>query len=396
MLADAVLAGLLARAEKRALSSDRTAKEKISELDAYWALSLKDRDAFHERMRKAEREGAIHVVWSKQGGEDRTADLISVKNVPALAAFLGTTTRTDVLSTASTSLAPWATNPRVRQILERWRSGKKIRKLGPASANVFVDALTVLDALARLPGEDQVVRRLSVKLFGDSKRIEKLLRPLDVLTNESLAAPARTPQELFNQPGLVKEPQPFLVAGAGTLRLDQNQLAPVLRPFLGVASKAIEGYSGTPAWVLSIENLTTFHLCSQLPQAPQGLIVYTGGMPSPAWATAYAKLLAEVSSATPVLHWGDIDAGGFRIAARIREVVPTSLPFLPWLMDPLGLPAGVETHRADPATLGAMTRHADRAGWSELAETLRPICVEQEALDPLLPGIDLQERILKS
>lgn len=67
MLADAVLAGLLARAEKRALSSDRTAKEKISELDAYWALSLKDRDAFHERMRKAEREGAIHVVWSKQG-----------------------------------------------------------------------------------------------------------------------------------------------------------------------------------------------------------------------------------------------------------------------------------------------------------------------------------------
>ncbi len=115
MLADAVLAGLLARAEKLALSSGRTAKEKISELDAYWALSLKDRDAFHERMRKAEREGGIHVAWSKQGGEDRTADLISVKNVPALASFLGTTTRTDVLSTASTLLAPWAAHPRVRQ-----------------------------------------------------------------------------------------------------------------------------------------------------------------------------------------------------------------------------------------------------------------------------------------
>jgi hypothetical protein len=35
-----------------------------------------------------------------------------------------------------------------------------------------------------------------------------------------------------------------------------------------------------------------------------------------------------------------------------------------------------------------MTRWADRAGWSELAEDLRrhPLQLEQESLDPVLPG----------
>lgn len=254
---------------------------------------------------------------------------------------------------------------------------------------MFADALRVLDALARTPGEDQVVRRLSVKLFSDSKHIEKLHRPLDLLTNESIVALARTPQELFNQLGLVKEPQPFLIAGTGTVQLSSDQLAPVLSPFLGVASKAIEGYSGTPDWVLSIENLTTFHLCSQLPLAHQGLIVYTGGMPSPSWTNAYSKILEGCSSAIPILHWGDIDAGGVRIAARLREVVPSSRQFLPWLMDPQNLPAGVETQPTDSSTMTSMARSANRAGWVELAQRLSAICVEQEALDPELPQFDL-------
>lgn len=388
MLADDLLSDLLARAERSALSSGRTAKEQVRKLDAYWALPLKERDAFHERMRVAERRGAIAVDWSKQGGDDKTVDLISVESIAALATFLGIKTSADEIQTAHELLAPWSSQPRVQQILERWRSGKKARGLGAASASMFVDALTVLDALTRAPDEDQVVRRLSVKLFSDSKRIERLHRPLDLLTNESILAMARTPHELFNELGLVKEPQPFLIAGSGTVRLSPDQLAPVLRPFLGVASKAIEGYSGTPDWVLSIENLTTFHLCSQLPLARQGLIVYTGGMPSPSWASAYSKILEGCSSAIPILHWGDIDSGGFRIAARLREVVPRSRQFLPWLMDPRSLPAGVEAQPSDPGTMTTMVRSANRAGWAELAQKLGPTCVEQEAIDPELPRFD--------
>lgn len=106
MLADDLLSELLARAEKSTLSGGRAAKEQASKLDAYWALSLKERDAFHERMRAAERKGAITIHWSKQGGDDRTADLISVESIAALATFLGIKTNADELRTAHELLAP--------------------------------------------------------------------------------------------------------------------------------------------------------------------------------------------------------------------------------------------------------------------------------------------------
>jgi len=318
MLADTVLGSLLVKAERHAIAGKRTAKENVGELKEYWALPLNQRDAFHERIRAAGRRGAIVVQWSKQGGDDKTVERISVRDTQALASFLGAKSAETALREATELLSPWTDkNARIKEILSRWSQGMKVRSLGPDSAPSFVDALRVLEALALSPGEDQVLRRMSVRLFSNSKHIENLNRPLDLLTNATLLAPARTRLELFNQLGLVKEPHPFLVAGSGVLRLQEDQEATVLSPFLGVASKTINGYSGAPAWILSVENLTTFHLCSQLSAARDGLIVYTGGMPSPAWASAYTAILDDCPPVIPIFHWGDIDADGFRIAARI-------------------------------------------------------------------------------
>ncbi|MCK6231493.1 Wadjet anti-phage system protein JetD domain-containing protein [Stenotrophomonas indicatrix] len=387
MLADTVLGALLVKAERYAIAGKRTARENVGELKEYWALPLQHRDAFHERIRAAHRRGAIDVKWSKQGGDDKTVEKIAVLDIQALAGFLGAKSAEAELREATELLSPWIDrSSRVKEILDRWAQGMKVRGQGPNSARSFADALRVLDALALTPGEDQVVRRISVRLFSNSKHIEKLKRPLDLLTNDTLLAPARKRLELFNELGLVKEPQPFLAAGSGVLRLQDDQNATVFRPFLGVAGKTIIGYSGDPAWVLSIENLTTFHLCSQLSAARDGLIVYTGGMPSPAWANAYSKILEACSPSIQIFHWGDIDAGGFRIAARIREIVPATHQLLPWLMDPRELPHSIENQEAEPATKSAMVRHAMRAGWPDLAAGLDERRIEQEAIEPRLPS----------
>jgi hypothetical protein len=50
---------------------------------------------------------------------------------------------------------------------------------------------------------------------------------------------------------------------------------------------------------------------------PAAVLLYTGGMPSPSWKRVYRLLLTSLPVKARVFHWGDIDAGGFRIADHL-------------------------------------------------------------------------------
>ncbi|MBP5090744.1 hypothetical protein HUS91_35680, partial [Pseudomonas chlororaphis] len=183
--------------------------------------------------------------------------------------------------------------------------------------------------------EDRIVRQLSVQLFGNSKRLEALSKHIDILTAETLSSPTRHWSEVFGALGLSKEPQPFLLAGVGKLRLTNQADCAILQPYLGVANTVVTGYLGTANWLLTIENLTTFHQAARvLGATPKGLILYTAGMPSPSWGQAYQRILASLPNATPVYHWSDHDEGGFRIAARIAQfAAQAGFALRPWSMD---------------------------------------------------------------
>ena len=383
-----ILTDLLTRGDRSEVRGSRRVIRTVikDDSDFYWALSLPNRDALHERLRAAAKAGAVELTWSRQGGADKTIQIVTLRDTFALARFLGASTTQDDLGKARDVLLPWLeTSDRLKQIIQTWGQRKTVRSLGPSSANYFAEALIVLDALNERNGDDQVLRRLSVSLFRDSKRIEKLHRHLDLLTSESLLAPARSAAEVFNQLGLTKEPQPFLVAGQGTLHLAEKQRCQVLKPFIGVSGKDVTGYQGDPAWVLTIENLTTFHLCSQMPAADEGLIIYTGGMPSPSWVRSFTTIVSDLPLDTPVYHWGDVDVGGFRISAYLRTCLPPERAFLPWMMD-LASQSTSEASAADQAELNGMKRQALLSGWLELAERLVPLTLEQEALAPTLPN----------
>jgi len=241
----------------------------------------------------------------------------------------------------------------------------------------------VLDALDAAEA-DQIERVLSTALFRDSKRIEALNRHLDILTAETLSSPAREWTEVFAELGLIKEPLPMLFAGAGSIVLDPGCVS-IVAPFVGLASNAIVAFRGEPQWILSIENLTTFHQTSQALNGREGgLIVFTGGMPSPSWRRAYRRILDCVSPLVPVYHWGDIDRGGFRIAAKIASCVPTGRAYLPWKMDARTIDSALVTQAA-PAVQKEMARYARNAGWSDLAAGLPALTCEQEALAVAIP-----------
>ena len=385
---EAVLREQLQRGERKRVSGSTAAPQK-SNLTAtrsiYWRQSFDERMRGHEQIQRAVRQGAVVAGWGDQGGEDRPLEWLRVRDVDVLADLLGVSTNVDQLQSAKDGLASWlARYPRLSEIMTVWGAMRRVRALGADSWRSWRDALHVLDALAANPGEDQVIRVLSGRLFSDTKRIEQLLPQLDVLSGEGLGSPPRSKWEVLRTLGLVKQPLPLMVAGAGTILMEQGPDCEIARPYIGVAPQNVRGLAASPAWVLTIENLTTFHLAAgAMTGRADGLVVYTGGMPSPAWVTGFLRLTERLARSATFYHWGDIDVGGFRIAARLREVaVSKDAVLLPWLMDATTLMGG---KKVSDSVRDAMRKGAIHAGWSMLKE-MPGLTLEQELVEVKLPS----------
>lgn len=385
---EAVLREQLQRGERKRVTGSTAAPQK-SNLTAtssiYWRQGFDERMRGHEQIQSAVRRGAVVAGWGDQGGEDRPLEWVRVRDVDVLADLLGVSTNVDQLQAAKEGLASWLERyPRLSEVLLAWAAMRRVRLMGPDSWNSWRDALHVLDALAARPGEDQVIRVLSGRLFSDTKRIEQLLPQLDVLSGEGLASRPRGKWEVLKTLGLVKQPLPLMVAGVGTILMQEGPDCTIARPYVGVAPRNVCGLAATPKWVLTIENLTTFHLVAEaMTGRTDGLAVFTGGMPSPAWITGFRRLTEKLSQSATFYHWGDIDVGGFRIAARLREVaVSEDVSLQPWLMDATTHVGG---KNVSDSLRDAMRAAAIRAGWSMLQE-IAALTLEQELVEVKLPN----------
>jgi hypothetical protein len=383
---DAVLREQLLRAERKSVSGAPGAPQKSnlkSTSSIYWSQSFDERQRGHEQIRAAIRRGAIEAKWAEQGGEERPLEWVRVQDMGVLAELLGVATNLTVLTEATTGLAGWIGRcPHLQDVINAWARLRRVRGLGPDSWRTWSDASMVLNALKSTPDTDIPVRVLSAQLFTDSKYIEGLTAQLDVLSGNGISAIARKRREVLNALGLVKQPMPILIAGKGRIIFEDGPSCDIPRPYVGFEPRSIRGYLGTPSWVMTVENLTTFHLVAQALKARQdGLVVFTGGMPSPAWVSGFRSLTAELQTAT-FYHWGDVDLGGFRIAAHLREVaLPAGVVLHPWLMH-LTI-SGVGKPTSD-GTRDAMRAAAARAGWESIGE-LPALTLEQENTPVSIP-----------
>lgn len=224
------------------------------------------------------------------------------------------------------------------------------------------------------------IREASAALFQNSKRIEKLAAQVDVLLTGAIDTPPRDGRDVWQEIGLFREEQPTLMAG--NVEIVRERVTAVLdAPYTGLPANAIQGLSGTPDAVMTIENLTTFHSEAKRCCNQSILLIYTGGMPSPAWREMYARILLGLPKSIPVYHWGDIDEGGFRIASVLAKVADISGHQLqPCRMSPDEIPQCARVQAKD-TTVERMTKFAIQAGWVEIAQRIGEVraTVEQES-----------------
>ena len=351
--------------------------------------SLGELEAFHAAVALAEREGAILVRREGRSGDGSRLLRLTVADPAALARHLELPLLGDQVAAAARELEPWiARFPVIAEALEAWGQGRRVRGVGAEAPADLAAAARAVAAREEDAGHERVLRRESARLLGDSKRLERLSAWLDLLVTGELAASGWPKEDVWAAIGLRREPQPMLLAGDGTVDLAGTTL-PLVRPYLGLPVEHVQAVATRAACVLTIENLATFHEAAVVAAGAPVLLIYTGGMPSPAWRAAYVRILRGMDAQPSVLHWGDIDEGGFRIAAVLAQAVKDAACALrPWMMSPADLPPDAPGAREPTAaSLARMCRWAERAGWNVVAEALRrrPVQLEQESLVPLLP-----------
>ena len=346
---------------------------------------LAEKEAFDAAMKAARAAGAVALTWEKGVGEQGFIQRVELLDLAALANLLGLDTAESRLAQAQVMFAPLLQDyPVLSDVLVRWAGLKKVRSFSPEHAQDWVDAARIVSfmiATRKNRTIDEPIREVSARLFKDSKRIEKLAAPVDVLLTGDIDAEVREPADVWQEIGLFREEQPVRLAGK--VIVERTRLTALLdEPYGAFSAPSVISLASQPKLVMTIENQTTFHSEAKRRHDEEILLIYTAGMPTPAWRAMYGRLLGGLPPKVPVYHWGDIDEGGFRIASILaREAKSAGHILQPWRMHPGDVPADRRVS-AKPHTLERIKRFASVAGWAALGDDIAKagFTVEQEAL----------------
>lgn len=387
ILARSLLERLLSAGEK-AVAGRRSRQAALtrSDLAEYRKFSsLQKKESFEATMRAARAEGAVDLAWDDGKAEAGFIVRINLCDARRLAKFLGVVLAQDQVANAQEQLLPLEPRfPVIQEVLQRWSELRRTRGLGPNSVPDWLDAARTIEFCLRDTAIQAIslpIREASARLFNDSKRIEKLTGPIDVLLANSTEAEIREPAAVWQELGLFREEHPVRLAG-DVLVERERVTARLDTPYAGLPAITLKRLASVPELLMTIENLTTFHSEARRRCNEQVLLIYTAGMPSPAWRAMYLRLLAGLPAHVPVFHWGDIDEGGFRIAATLAQDARTvGHTIQPWSMHPEDVPTELR-RKATPHTLDRIRHFANAAGWPALGEAVgvAGFTVEQEGL----------------
>lgn len=365
-----------------------------SSLSEYFQLErFADREDYHARLQSFARIGAVQADWDRHSSEQGQLARLTLNDPTKAAELLGIDLPWVVAATAIQHLEQVAGDSELTMapIVDAWKHGRAPGGVTANKASQFIDSIRVIEAARRLGASDQdlLLRRVSTQLFGDSKRIESLARPIAYLLGEVDSAD----ENVFSHLGLVKHPQPVLLSGTTTCRVHVGEHSiPLAKPYIGLRPDKISGLSVDGEQVnqlLTIENLASFNEAAEHNSNPDDLLIlYVAGNPTPSWLAAYRRLLKSAKPMT-VMHWGDIDVGGFRIAGRIAEsaiAVGYSLDL--WKMNAVELRANAHNNVPGKEQITQIVQLCEKYGWNQELAGLKenPVFQEQELIEWVPPS----------
>ncbi|MDA8416694.1 MAG: DUF2220 family protein [Betaproteobacteria bacterium] len=378
----------LLRAYEKAEAGVRKRRPAITRsqlMDYHSERSLIAKESFEATMGDAKAQRAISLSWDGKPGEG-FIDRIDLVDAGVLASFLNVIPLAEVLAQTRIVFKPYLSDfPVLDSVINKWTQLRTVRSLEPDSTQDWLDSIRTIQYCRKATISGGIIsvplREASYQIFKDAKRVERLTGPLDVLLTDSVEARPREPRDVLQELGLFREEHPARLAG-NVIIVRTRVTSHLDAPYTGLPPPSVERLGSIPEFVMSIENQTTFHSEARQRCDDPVLLLYTAGMPSPAWRAMYARLIAGLPDGIPVYHWGDVDEGGFRIAATLaKDAQAYGISLKPWKMSPDDVPENLR-RPASPATCNRMRVFAEAAGWAELGAKIEEakFTIEQEGL----------------
>lgn len=212
---------------------------------------------------------------------------------------------------------------------KRLRNGRKLPYGIEYDSKKLDGVMTALQAILRL-SDETYVRNFSNALFKDSKVFQKSFRSTIQAILYDYTEMSVEKERILEVYNLYENPTYVFLKGNAvvTFRKSQVYLAD-LTGGISIPESALEDIVGIQVLaeaVITVENLTTFHDCSDC----ENLYIYLGGFHN----HSKEMLLKKVFSMNPActyLHKGDLDVYGFAILESLKE--RTGIPFEPLEMD---------------------------------------------------------------
>ena len=353
-------------------------------------------DEFHGVLKDAERAGGIALERERlgrfTGGEFARIRLIDADSlykflVRVPANSIAETARRTLEASAADILQDGFFKKIEDEAVAAWTANKSFLGFFPAQVDKLATVLRLTHGIVHLTGRDIDHRTFSRRTVKDSKALEYSEgRVAQLLKRWNPELAGNEPREILEASGIVRRAHLLQVRGpiqisSGTLTIDGTGYA-----FIGLPRAAVEQatLSRPVDYILTIENPTSFwRYCTEI--GGNYLALLSDGFPARDVLSSMAHLVsaARTMAEVPLYHWGDIDAGGVRIAAHLEDQfgAPVSL-------HQMSAALAIERGSALQTRKG-LNRLAQRAGdIGDLARWLfseQARALEQEELDPVPP-----------
>ena len=351
-----------------------------------------EQDSLHRVLRDAERAGGVRLEEDRLGRFTGEIARVRLSNTNALYRFLNRQPSVDIARTArhrvESGCPEIVREPFFQSILSEattaWGINRRFLDLGPNDSIDLLEVFRLTHRIVHWAGRDVDHRTFSRRTVSDSKALERhegrvaaLLRRWTPSTSDLES------REVLEVHGIVRRAHPLFVRGPICVKSDTISLEGSGVPFVGLPWSTVQSttlYSPVD-YTIIIENQTSFwRYCMEV--EGRFLALLSDGFPARDVLAGIVHLV-RVAQPAPVFHWGDIDAGGLRIAKHLEDAcgVPLRLhDMAPELAEKWGTPLksqrGLKLLAGLEGDIGALARWLCSSAGQAL---------EQEQLDPRSP-----------
>ncbi len=351
-----------------------------------------EQESLHRVLRDAERAGGVRLEADRLGQFTGEFARVRLIDADALYRFLNRHPSGDVAEKARLRIES-ACRKVVREtffesILDEasaaWAINRSFLGFRPNDSDGLIEVFRLSHRALHWGGRDIDHRTFSRRTVGDSKALERCEgRVAALLRRRKPAMSDLEPREVLQAHGIVRRAHPLFLRGPISVMCDTIRLEGSGVPFIGLPLTTIQSATlQSPIdYAIIIENPTSFwRYCMEI--EGRYLALLSDGFPARDVLAGIVHLVGAARPA-PVFHWGDIDAGGLRIANYLEDAcgVPLRLhDMAPELAAKWGTPLksrrGLEGLAGREGSIGALAR------WLRSKDGQ---ALEQEQLDPRAP-----------